>query len=166
MRTQSKKEVPPVLSSEEREQIQLCYRFWMVENDFYQSFADAHHLTLSQLKTLLSLWEAQTPCTAQLICEHTHLPKQTVANLVKSFVEKELINLAPNPDDRRSKLITLTEKGRDICRPIFEQLHEAEAQILRLMTPRERTLLKEIISKELVLTEHVIAQMNPSPSEP
>jgi DNA-binding MarR family transcriptional regulator len=46
------------------------------------------------------------------------VPPTTISRYVASFVERGLVERAPNPSDRRSYLVELTEEGRAVIRKI------------------------------------------------
>jgi DNA-binding MarR family transcriptional regulator len=46
------------------------------------------------------------------------VPPTTISRYVASFVERGLVERAPNPSDRRSYLLELTEEGRAVIRKI------------------------------------------------
>jgi DNA-binding MarR family transcriptional regulator len=46
------------------------------------------------------------------------VPPTTISRYVASFVERRLVERAPNPADRRSYLLEVTEDGREVIRKI------------------------------------------------
>jgi DNA-binding MarR family transcriptional regulator len=52
--------------------------------------------------------------------------RQHVHTLVKELQRDGLVSLAPNPDDRRSKLVALTDKGE----VFLEEMSRSEAALL------------------------------------
>lgn len=51
--------------------------------------------------------------------------KGHVTRLLKDLLDGDLVTLVPNPDDRRSKIVALTPKSKNI----FDRVHAAEAPI-------------------------------------
>ncbi|AUI65310.1 MULTISPECIES: MarR family winged helix-turn-helix transcriptional regulator [Glaesserella] len=58
-------------------------------------------------------------CTQKQICEDWYLPKQTVFNICKEYKEKGWIEFAESANDKREKIMHLTESGKTQAEPIF-----------------------------------------------
>ena len=50
-------------------------------------------------------------CTPNALAIYFRKDKAQITRLLKQLVKQELVSKAPNPDDKRSQLLTLTEKG-------------------------------------------------------
>src|SRR5829696_371828 len=61
------------------------------------------------------------------IAEHANMTKQSVGEIVDDLAERGYVKRIPDPDDRRAKLICLTERGE-----------EAQAYGLRLFAEVEK----------------------------
>jgi len=61
---------------------------------------------------------ADSPLTVMQISEQIAFSHITVKNVLRELESAELINIAPNPDDKRSKLISLAPKGRFLLRQL------------------------------------------------
>lgn len=53
------------------------------------------------------------PYTQKQISEEFLIPKQTLNSIVKDCIAKGYIRLAPSPENRREKLLCLTDAGRE-----------------------------------------------------
>jgi anionic cell wall polymer biosynthesis LytR-Cps2A-Psr (LCP) family protein len=58
-----------------------------------------------------------------------------------------LITRAPDPDDRRATLITLTEAGHELIDAVTEAHLENERELLRALTPGDRRRLADLLRK-------------------
>jgi DNA-binding MarR family transcriptional regulator len=58
-----------------------------------------------------------------------------------------LITRAPDPDDRRATLITLTEAGRGLIDAVTEAHLDNERELLGALTPDERRRLADLLRK-------------------
>lgn len=52
------------------------------------------------------------------------VPPTTMSRYVASFVERGLVERAPNPSDRRSYLLEMTEEGRAVIRKIVPRFRQ------------------------------------------
>lgn len=62
-------------------------------------------------------------CTQKQICEDWYLPKQTVFNICKEYKEKGWIEFAESANDKREKIMHLTELGKTQAEPILHATH-------------------------------------------
>ena len=60
-------------------------------------------------------------CTQKHICDEWYLPKQTVFNICKEYKEKGWIEFEISPNDKREKIMRLTEDGRATAEPILQK---------------------------------------------
>lgn len=91
------------------------------------------------------------PQTVMEITEQIAFSHITVKNIVKELSQVDLITVEQNPDDKRSKLISLTVKGKDLLKnlqPIWEQLAVSLEEILTSGHPDILNILEKI-EKEL-----------------
>ena len=72
--------------------------------------------------------------------------RATITGLVDGLERKELVSRKPNPDDRRSLLATLTEKGRTLHRqtPSLDKIY---SECCAGLTPQEFRHLGLLLSK-------------------
>ena len=70
-----------------------------------------------------------------------------ITGLVDRLDSQQLIERTVDPNDRRVKLIKLSEKGTECRYAILEALDKAEAADLHRLTPEERASLIRIVDK-------------------
>lgn len=58
-------------------------------------------------------------CTQKQICEEWYLPKQTVFNICKEYREKGWIEFFESAQDKRERIMRLTEIGKKQAEPIY-----------------------------------------------
>lgn len=59
-------------------------------------------------------------CTQKMICDEWYLPKQTVFNICKEYREKGWIEFFESPNDKRERIMRLTEAGKQQAEPIYQ----------------------------------------------
>ena len=60
------------------------------------------------------------------ICERLSATKQTVSAIIKKFLKKGHVTLSESATDRRSKIIRLTDAGREYVEKIIPPAADAE----------------------------------------
>ena len=81
------------------------------------------------------------------------VPPTTISRYVASFVERGLLERAPNPADRRSYLLEVTEEGRAVIRKIVPRFRKIVEEL------RERVDV-DAIDARLVELEHAARSMS------
>lgn len=106
-------------------------------NTIYEHYAASVNLPYTSLQVLNLLTEIED-CTQKIICEATFLPKQTVNTIITSFYKKGLIKLIEKPEDRRVKIIQLTEEGENFVSHIIPKIRKAECEAMNALTAVQR----------------------------
>lgn len=122
---------------------QLCFALYACSREVikrYKPFLDPLGITYTQYITLLVLWE--TPAISfKLLAERLMLDSGTLTPLIKKLESSGLLTKQRDPEDERSVLIELTEKGLSLKE---EALKIPEKVILRTgMTLQEMVVLKD-----------------------
>lgn len=73
-------------------------------------------------------------------------PSQVVA-LVDALEQRGLIRRAPDPRDRRSKILIATDAGHAMYSQAAERTREAEERMLKTLTAAERDQLRDLLAK-------------------
>jgi MarR family transcriptional regulator, organic hydroperoxide resistance regulator len=79
--------------------------------------------------------------------KRTELDSATLTGLLDRLESAQIIERRGNPDDRRSILIHLTEKGRTIAAEAIKLVEEANHEFLADLTKTEKDNLHAIIRK-------------------
>lgn len=93
---------------------QLCHRFYLLSNAFtraYRPMLEALDLTYSQYLVLMALWEVDDITIAMLL-ERTGIDGGAMSPILKRLTQKAYIDIRKDEQDKRVKLVTLTEQGR------------------------------------------------------
>lgn len=87
---------------------------------------------------------------------HAGRDKAQIARIVKLLVERGLLQAEPDPQDRRSLRLDVTEAGRAMQRRMHRQRVQIEAELLDVLSEAQRRQL-------LALLDRVLAAL---PAEP
>ena len=84
------------------------------------------------------LLQVKDNLTQKELCGLMHLPKQTVNNLIRAFVEKGYIELEPAPSDHRAKVIRLTPEGRHYVEHVNDTIGSIEKRAFTALGEEQR----------------------------
>lgn len=120
----------------------------------YHTWAKRQDINYNQLAVLWSLSYYHS-CTQKQICDGWVLPKQTVSGICKRYMDDGLIEWVSS-DDKREKLMSLTEKGKSFAKPIIQRLEQVEMQIFtEFGLERNQHLLGEIAEIERLFHKYM-----------
>ncbi|WP_288268772.1 MarR family winged helix-turn-helix transcriptional regulator [uncultured Methanobrevibacter sp.] len=80
--------------------------------------------------------------TQKDLADEFNVSEGTVARAVKKLEDKGLIKRKENPKNRREKIITITDEGKDFASKVFDIDGEWEDEILNHLTEDERLIFK------------------------
>lgn len=91
---------------------------------------------------LLAALHRLGPMPAVALAEEEGLQPQSLTRLLQALEEAALIKRTPDPGDRRNRIITLTEQGKQVLRSTMRQRRDwlAEAMTERLSDDERATL--------------------------
>lgn len=121
------------------------YLQWQKLNHVYEDYAKIHDLTYISMFILQLLDGVGT--TQKELCDILYFPKQTVNKVILSFEKRGYVTLTENPQDRRSRSIILTEKGRDFQKKVFSPIEQAELQAFASLSEQEQEAITELWEK-------------------
>lgn len=114
-------------------QMERFYQLWYDIRQQYSSWAKEQGTTYNVITTIRTILKEQGHCTQKLICERQHLPKQTVNTILKDFEEKGLVTFSESTEDKRNKLITLTESGLTYAKETSAALYQKDFEVANKM---------------------------------
>ena len=77
----------------------------------------------------------------------TAMDSATIKGGVERLLAKKLVTLGPDPDDKRLRLVSLTQVGRDLLITATDQALAARAETLEPLSEKEAEHLEEILGK-------------------
>lgn len=103
-------------------------------------------LTMSQVKTLILVYSSETGSLRMgQLASALGVALSTATGTVDRLVEQGLLTRHEDPEDRRSVVVSLTERGRDtIERPHLTNLTRTAAVLERLSTEDLRTVARAL----------------------
>ena len=89
----------------------------------------------------------KSPCTAIDIAHFLNRDKAQVTRLVNALINQELVKKSPNPEDKRSQLLVLTNKGEDIMTKVSNIDREMLQRMTKGMNEDELEQFSQIANK-------------------
>lgn len=109
-----------------------------------------YDLTGSQFRILMLLYQSPLGNIRQIDIENEFLmTNPTVTGLVQKLEQKELIQRIPNAEDKRSKLLVLTERAMKMKEEILRLSDDLERQMTVNLSQKECAKLRELLTKIL-----------------
>lgn len=107
----------------------------------FENYARKNGMQSKALTILMWIYYNPNGITQQLITRKTYSTKQVVNATIKNFKDKGYIFFEENPEDKRTKVIKLTEAGRSYAASILDALEAAENAAMKELTVEEQDVL-------------------------
>ena len=114
--------------------------------------------TYAVLYTLASADDFKT--TQKQICEDWMLPKQTVFNVCKEFREKGWIEFRESPNDRRERVLCLTQQGKAKAMPVLRASQILSERTFNFFGEERSAHLFNLLAMFCEVCGHEIDQMS------
>ena len=97
--------------------------------------------------TALTVLERHDGLSAAQLARDSFVTAQTIADLVRSLENRELVRRERNPRNRRELLILLTDAGRQLLEQHAEPVRELEERMVRDLTAHQTEQFRQALSK-------------------
>lgn len=132
---------------------QIGYRLRVANQIAVEVFADLLgpqtgdlKITTAQFAVLSTLWEH--PDMAQTELAHmTSMDMPTLNGVLKRLVARGLVDVTVAADDKRFRVISLTDSGREITRGLRSQAHMVSERVLAPLPPEEAAQLLALLDR-------------------
>jgi MarR family transcriptional regulator, 2-MHQ and catechol-resistance regulon repressor len=104
----------------------------------FNRFTRTTGLTLVQMNVLLHLYY-QGPIEAMTFCEMMQISPAGASQMIERMVHQGVLQRAGTPGDRRVRLVSLTEKGRQVVLESIAARQVWVDQLAAALSPDERT---------------------------
>jgi len=118
----------------------------------------------SVLQALAVIDGAERPLTPSEIAGRVFRSSATMTNLLDALERERLARRVPNPDDRRSVLVEITDEGKALANRFLPGVRTVERAVIADLTAKERSTLVDLLAKVLDATARVSAE-EPIPFE-
>ncbi|MFJ9030511.1 MarR family winged helix-turn-helix transcriptional regulator [Streptomyces sp. NPDC102274] len=98
---------------------------------------------------LLATLEDFGPASQAGLSRRSGIHVSDIVGAINELADRELVERAPDPSDRRRNIISLTAAGKQRLRRLEKPLAECQDELLAPLSPEERQRLTELLSKLL-----------------
>jgi MarR family transcriptional regulator, 2-MHQ and catechol-resistance regulon repressor len=119
-------------------------------------------LNLQTSNTLAVIEGADEPLTPSEISDRTLISSATMTSALDRLERQGLVRRLPNPEDRRSVLVEVTEAGRALCDRFLPGISALQVAVMSDLDPAERDQLLDLLAKVLAGAARV-AEDDPIP---
>jgi DNA-binding MarR family transcriptional regulator len=135
---------------ENRRQTSFGYRFAMLhrlqmsmcKRDILQA-----GIQPSQLPFLMNLVQEDSPVTQHYLSNCLAIDKGTTARAISQLKKAGYVTRETNPQNRRQKLVSATQKARDVASDLFTTLDNATKIFVQGFTEDERTTILKLMDR-------------------
>ncbi|WP_174733184.1 MarR family winged helix-turn-helix transcriptional regulator [Mesobacillus harenae] len=118
---------------------------FQMRRDYSESLR-ALNLYVGQDNLLSRLWLGDGVTQMQL-CEHLKCEPPTVTNMVKSLEQNGFIYRQRDKQDARVMRIYLTDKGKELEKPVESIWKQQREKLLHSILPEERLFLRDLMKR-------------------
>ena len=111
----------------------------------------------SVLQALAVIDGSERTLTPREIAERMFRSSATMTNLLDALEREGWARRVPNPDDRRSVLVEITDEGKALADRFLPGVRKVERAVIGDLTATERSTLMDILAKVLDATARVSA---------
>ena len=108
-------------------------------------YAKSTGLSMPQFSVLMQLHH-NGACGMSAISERFEVTPAAASQLVDKLVQSGLIQRVEDPNDRRAKLLNLTDKGRDLIRQGIEERYRWVEELAGKLTAEERAQISDALN--------------------
>lgn len=101
---------------------------------------------------LLATLDEFGPASQAALGRRTGIHFSDMVATINELADRELVDRAPDPDDRRRNVITLTPAGRRLLHRLDRRVAQIQDELLAPLSPPERDQLTQLLGR--ILSHH------------
>jgi len=142
-------EMNETLMAEARELDELWVRLSWTSHRRFEQELDRFNLTGPQFMALRSVHKCGNGCSMTELAGAAHQVSPTMTGIIDRLLERGLVERQRDPHDRRSLLVSLTDKGAAMLEAVAQQKRIRMAQFLAGIAPEERERIQQTLQQML-----------------
>ena len=150
------------MTKEDKQNAYLYCKFRDEQFALYDEYAKRHGMMMKTLLVVNVLFYAKAGMTQKEICQRTFQSKQTVSLIIKNLLAKNYVTITEVPENKRNKLVRMTDAGRACCEKIVRHITWAEDTAMSMFTPEEQ---KQLIDLSRIFTKNLTMLVNQETEE-
>lgn len=149
------------MTKEDRKNAYLYCKFRDEQFALYDAYAKRHGMLMKTLLVVNVLFYDRVyshgGMTQAEICQCTFQSKQTVNLIVKNLLAEGSVTVAEIPEDRRNKLVQMTEAGKARYEKVVRHITWAEEMAMSMFTPEQQ---RQLIDLSRTFTKNLTMLVN------
>ena len=150
------------MTKEDRKNAYLYCKFRDEQFALYDEYAKRHGMLMKTLLVVNVLFYSKEGMTQTEICKRTFQSKQTVNLIIKNLLSDNYITVTEVPENKRNKIVQMTEAGRAYCEKVVRHITWAEDTAMSMFTPEEQ---KQLIELSRTFTKNLTMLVNQETEE-
>ena len=118
---------------------------WRDVSVAYSAFAKNMGVDTSELYVVDALWDESEGLSQRAICEVCDMGKQTISAICKRLAARDVVVARASQADKRERIMTLTDEGREQWRVPFERMRELEVRAAAAISAEEAELFVKVV---------------------
>ena len=150
------------MTKEDKKNAYLYCKFRDEQFAVYDEYAKRHGILMKTLLVVNVLFYAKDGMTQTDICRRTFQSKQTVNLIIKNLLAEGYVTVTELPENKRNKIVRMTEAGRAYCETIVRHITWAEDTAMSMFTAEEQ---KQLIDLSKRYTKNLTMLVNQETEE-
>lgn len=150
------------MTKEDKKNAYLYCKFRDEQFALYDEYAKRHGMLMKTLLVVNALFYAEDGMTQAEICQRTFQSKQTVNLIVKNLLSNTYVTVTEVPENKRNKIVQMTETGREYCEKVVRHITWAEDTAMSMFTAEEQ---KQLIDLSRAFTKNLTMLVNQEEEE-
>lgn len=145
------------MTKEDRKNAYLYCKFRDEQFALYDEYAKRNGMMMKTLLVVNVLFYAKDGMTQKEICQRTFQSKQTVNLITKNLFAENYVTVTEVPENRRNKIVQMTDAGRAYCEKVVRHITWAEDTAMSMLTPEQQRQLIDLsrtFTKNLTMLIH------------
>ena len=150
------------MTKEDKKIAYLYCKFRDEQFALYDEYAKRHGMLMKTLLVVNTLFYAKDGMTQTEICRRTFQSKQTVNLIIKNLLAENYVTVDEVPENKRNKIVQMTEAGRLYCEKVVRHITWAEDTAMSMFTAEEQ---KQLIDLSRTFTKNLTLLVNQETEE-
>ena len=134
-----------MILNKQRNRIHQLYDVMYNIDKIYENYAKSKGVGYNEMLLFYILLEENTDIiTQKQICDELEIPKTTLNSIIKNLLNKNLITLKPNENNKKEKFVILTTKGQEYANQLILPLFKIEEEAIQQISDHELELIQKI----------------------
>lgn len=154
------------MTKEDKKNAYLYCKFRDEQFALYDEYAKRHGMLMKTLLVVNVLFYdslySKGGLTQTEICQRTFQSKQTVNLIIKNLLAEKYVTVDEVPENKRNKIVQMTEAGRLYCEKVVRHITWAEDTAMSMFTAEEQ---KQLIDLSRTFTKNLTKLVNQETEE-